>query len=427
MKSKIFLSIVFLLSLTASVFAQPKVENFGYVPNPEATKQFVSSLPPLYGEQVKELIATDNNADALLYRALTPSLENCGRSDWLKARGSWKVVRSYNQGSVGSCVGNACACVLSTLNGVQVVVLMLPQEFTAMHNADAMYGLNREAAGMLGRSGDGCYGSAAAKSIQNLGTLYQLQYGSVDLRQNQPSRAKQYGTRGVGDALKAEAAKHKCASATQVKSAQEAWSLIGNGYPINVCSNQGFSKQRDSEGICRPSGNWAHAMSVVGRRTTSGGKKLFLIWNSWGDNWASGPYWEDMPEGSFWVEWNIMDSMLSRGDSFAYGGLEGFKRQGLENLGTKEYLGLLKIGEKIHVEQICFGVLAGDGGDCMRPACRGNVPGEKTIAPGAADCAIFRSTSAASATRLFRPFGGSGIEPRFPAVAGGHQLQHNKQ
>ncbi len=148
------------------------------------------------------------------------------------------------------------------------------------------------------------------------------------------------GYSGVGNALKAEAVQRKCGSAVRVKSAQEAWSLIGNGYPINVCSGQGFSKQRDSEGVCRPSGGWNHSMAVIGRRTTSDGRKLFLIWNSWGDNWASGPYWQDMPEGSFWIEWKVMDSMLSRGDSFAYGTLDGFRGRDLDGLGTKDYLGI---------------------------------------------------------------------------------------
>lgn len=108
-------------------------------------------------------------------------------------------------------------------------------------------------------------------------------------------------------------------------------------------------------------------MSVIGRRTTKDGRKLFLIWNSWGNNWANGPYWQDMPEGSFFIEWKVMDSMLAKGDSFAYGGLEGFKKRGLDDLGTKEYLGMLKIGgsdEQITPCLLCFGGRVSDCPHC---------------------------------------------------------------
>ena len=129
--------------------------------------------------------------------------------------------------------------------------------------------------------------------------------------------------------------------------------IYRNGYPINVCSSQGFAKQRDSEGVCRPSGSWSHSMSIIARRTTNNGRKLFLIWNSWGDNWCSGPYWEDMPFGSFWADYNVVDGMLSRGDSFAYSELDGFPARNLPDYGSKEYLGklLIETESEVHDEQ----------------------------------------------------------------------------
>ena len=345
MKIPTILSAILSLILASTAFAQES-QNFGWTPNPKATEEFVQTLPAIYGEQVKDLIVEDNNKDALLYRALIPCLEKHGAEAWLKERNGKKCVRSYNQGSVGSCVGNAAACVASVLNAVEVVIVGEPQEFRAMHSADGMYGIGREAANML-RPGDGCSGSGMARGVLNIGTLYCIKYGDVDLTVNTPSRARQYGTRGVGSALKNEAAKTKITSTVRVRSAQEAWALIGNGYPINVCSGYGYRKQRDGEGICQPSGSWNHAMSVVARRTAKDGRKLFLIWNSWGDNWCGGPYWDDMPWGSFWIEWKHMDGMLSRGDSFAYGGLDGFKARSLEHFGTKDFLGQIEVNHEI--------------------------------------------------------------------------------
>ena len=343
------LLIVFVTLFTTPCFAQ---FGTGWIPNPKETEAFVRTLPAEYAEQVQNQIVLDDNADALLYRALVPCLEAEGKTNRIKNRGQWKCVTSYNQGNVGSCVGHGTASALSVLNAVEVMFRKEPQVFRGMHSADGMYGLAREAANML-RNGDGCTGSGAAKAVTNLGTLYNIRYDAADLSVDNPTRCRQYGTRGVGSALKNEASERKVRAVYRAKSAQEAWSLIGNGYPINVCSSQGFSKQRDSEGVCRPSGSWNHSMSIIARRTTSSGRKLFLIWNSWGDNWCSGPYWEDMPFGSFWAEYNVVDGMLSRGDSFAYSELDGFPARNLPDYGSKEYLGklLIETESEVHHEQ----------------------------------------------------------------------------
>ncbi len=333
-----------LLFATILFLAVPAFAQFGqgWVPNPAETERFVRTIPAVYGDQVQNLVAADNNADALLYRALVPCLEAEGKTNRIKNRGQWKCVTAYDQGNVGSCVGHGTASALSVLNAVEVAYRKEPQEFRAMHSADGMYGLAREAANML-RNSDGCTGSGAARAVSEMGTLYAIQYGNCDLSVDQPARARQFGRSGVGPALKAEAAKRKTLSVYRARTAAEAWSLIGNGYPINVCSNQGFLKQRDKDGVCRPGGTWSHSMSVVGRRTTDNGRKLFLIWNSWGDDWASGPYREDMPFGSFWADYAVVDKMLRSGDSFAYSELDGFPARSIPDYGSKEYLGLLKI------------------------------------------------------------------------------------
>ncbi len=344
MFQKLFLVIV-------TLFCTPAFAQFGqgWIPNPQETEAFVRTIPSAYAEQVKEQIAVDDDADALLYRALVPCLEAEGKTNRIKNRGQWKCVTAYDQGNVGSCVGHGTASALSVLNAVEIMFRKEPQAFRAMHSADGMYGLAREAANML-RNGDGCTGSGAAKAVVDYGTLYNIRYDAADLSVDNPTRCRQYGTRGVGSALKNEASERKVLAVYRAKSAQEAWSLIGNGYPINVCSSQGFSKQRDGDGVCRPSGSWSHSMSIIGRRTTNNGRKLFLIWNSWGDNWASGPYWEDMPFGSFWAEYNVVDGMLARGDSFAYSELDGFPARTIPDYGSKAYLGKLLIDTESEVE-----------------------------------------------------------------------------
>jgi hypothetical protein len=352
----IFRFLVFLVWCVVSVgvvFGQRGFEyGQGWIEDKKATDEFVKTIPSLYGDQVNELVKLDTNADALLYRALLPCIEKYGIKGWSTTRKqsdghggteTITVVKAYHQGEVGSCVGNATAACLSVLNAVEEFNKREPQEFTAMHSADGMYGLMREAAGLLGR-GDGGNGSGAAKAIQAFGTLYCMKYDSVDLTINNPDRARQYGRTGVGEKLKQDAKPRNVYSATRVNNAQEAWSLIGNGYPINVCSGQGFARTRDKDGICKPSGSWNHSMAVVGRKTINGNRKLFLIWNSWGDTWCSGSYVGDMPMGSFWVDYDVLDKMVKRGDSFAYSDLNGFPSRTIKiDFGTKEYLGYLEI------------------------------------------------------------------------------------
>jgi hypothetical protein len=96
-----------------------------------------------------------------------------------------------------------------------------------------------------------------------------------------------------------------------------------SGYPVPVCSGQGVSSTRDSEGFAAPRGSWAHCMCFTGVRF--GARPGLLCQNSWGPNWIDGPkYPEDQPEGSFWVDADVATRMLKGGDSFAVSGYEGF-------------------------------------------------------------------------------------------------------
>lgn len=328
--------------MTRHAAAQPPSrENFsqGWIPNPRATEAFADSLPKVYAEQVEQLVEQDNNKDALLYRPLALCLKKAKLDNrWLKERDGVSCVRSYAQLSVGSCTGNATAQAINVLSAVEIMLLDKFQDFRAICSADGTYGLGREMAGMLRSPYDGCYGSAMAKAAMQLGTLYCLKYRDIDLTQYDPKRCRQFGRTGVGEFLKIEAKKHPVKSTVQVKNAEAAWSLLGNGYPINVCSNVGFKTKRDKEGVCQPSGTWNHSMAVIARRTTPSGKRVFIILNSWGDDWNSGPYWEDMPWGSFGVEFNVFDGMCRQGDTFAYSELDGFVPQAIDDFGTKEYL-----------------------------------------------------------------------------------------
>lgn len=288
------------------------MKHYGWVPNPDAVAAFVATLPwesfagaldgGLYGD----------DTDALLYRAMS------------QLTGEQRL-KSRNQGNVGSCVGNGTASAGDITTACEIVIKKEPEKWVARQAADAAYGMSRQIVNQLGRW-DGSNGSWAAKAIMEWGTLHEVPYSGVDLSSYSAQRCKEWASKGVPAALREEAGKHKMGTAAQVKNAEEAKAALQNGYGLNVCSNQGFSAKRDSDGFMKASGSWAHSMAVIGYR--GGNRRGFLIWQSWGDNWGSGPVWpEDMPQASFWAEWDTFDRMCRAGDTFAYSNYSGFPRQ----------------------------------------------------------------------------------------------------
>jgi hypothetical protein len=60
-----------------------------------------------------------------------------------------------------------------------------------------------------------------------------------------------------------------------------------------------------------------------------GTRKGFLIINSWGSGWVRGPpgKFDDIPPGSFWADYAVVDRMLRQQDSYAVSDVSGFKRR----------------------------------------------------------------------------------------------------
>ncbi len=312
-------------------------ESFGYVPNPAATEAFIARLPKVYGEQVAALPAKDDGKDALNYRALVTCLKRSGLTQHLRDRDGVACLKSRNQGNVGSCTGNAEATDMDVLAGVEIAIAGENEEFRAMASAAALYALGREKANML-RGGDGCYGSALADAVREWGTLHEMPYPGLDLTGYTADLARRLGKHGIPADLKPVAAEHKCLHTANVKTAEEGWSLIGSGYTVNICSMVGFQGKRDAQGVIRRRGSWAHSMAVTSRRTTSAGTRLVLVHQSWGDDWTDGPYWEDMPWGSFWIVLEDFAAVLAQGDSFAHARYEGFQPRALPDFGAGDYL-----------------------------------------------------------------------------------------
>jgi hypothetical protein len=154
-------------------------------------------------------------------------------------------------------------------------------------------------------------------------------FASADLSHFSPARAREFGRRGIPADIAAVAQRHPIQSCALVTRWHHAKRAIQQGYPVAICSSQGFTLERDATGRCRPQGVWYHCLALIGLRTTppEGG---FLL-NSWGDTAHSGPVWPpDMPPAGFWADAAILDRMLQQGDSFALADVAGFPQRQLD-------------------------------------------------------------------------------------------------
>lgn len=259
----------------------------------------------LFGADPSFADDADNTKDVFLYKA------------WTEVLGS---IPSYPAQEIGDCTSKGAGHALDLLQCIEIQ-LGDPEEAKEICT-EAIYGIGREIAGMLGR-GDGCYGSAVARALTEFGAIPRELVGPYSGR-----RAKEWGRTGVPREIKAECAKHKLTSATLVTTLPELDAALNSGYPVTVASMQGFTMTRDRNGICQPRGTWAHQMFICGRAWIEG-KLYYLIPNSWGDNVPSGPRTFDQPLFSFWAPARTVASMLAVRDSWAFSLWSGFKKRDL--------------------------------------------------------------------------------------------------
>lgn len=318
----------------------PSSGNFGYTPNPEGTAAFLTELDrPLFSEAGQDAIANARGVNTLLYRAAYAAHQKRYGTPFVCGK----------QG-IGDCVsfGWAHAIYIAQCVDWEDGQLAEPPLLPA---TESIYGGSRvEARGKDGRGlsavggySDGSYGGAAARWCRDWGVIYRKDA----LATYSPDRAKAWGAFGNGGPndngrLDEQAKSHPCQHVALVRTFDEAAAAIESGYPVAVCSSAGFSSTRDADGFCRRQSTWMHCMVFISVRYGTGdaggdavdtsGRRGLLCLNSWGPTWVRGPKWpSDQPDGSFWVDEQTVNSMLRGGDSFAVGGVAGFKWRDLHH------------------------------------------------------------------------------------------------
>jgi hypothetical protein len=286
----------------------------GWTPNPAETEKFVSSLkyPTLSDGGPKLKVMEDK--DVFLYQYLLRVCPNYRR-----------VAQA-----IGSCVGHAYAGCSDILACTEIAVHGEAEDWHGRTLEASIYAFSRVESRGKKRAGqsDGSYGAAACKAIMHWGLLhYDVDYNGQVFKEYSGIREKQWGDTGVPDDLEPHAKKRRVRETSLVRNFDEYCRAIGAGFPVAICSNVGFTFSRDSEGFCKPRGQWLHAMAGISKR--HGKRPGGLIWNSWGNNSNSGPHYpDDMPvpfRGStFWCDADVLDRMLGQGDSFAISNYDGF-------------------------------------------------------------------------------------------------------
>ena len=290
---------------------------FGYLPDPAGSAAFVATLPHPTLASAAPGFAADEQREVMLYPALLQCLPG------------W---RRGSQGNVGSCVGWGAALAVDFVAACDIVHRHESEVVRGRTVESSLYGFSRvEARGQRSNNGgDGSTGFHAAKSIRDFGALhYGVDYGGTVIPfSGTQERDKAWGRNGVPDELEPFAKLRRCSETTLATSFEEAAAAIQNGYPVVVCSGQGFSMSRDEDGFCRPGGVWWHCMCFAGVRW--GKRPGLLCLNSWGDSNTVGRHYpETMPVAvrncSFWIDAATCSKMLSGRDSYVYAGYSGFQ------------------------------------------------------------------------------------------------------
>lgn len=242
--------------------------------------------------------------------------------------GSWYP--NIDQKNVGCCVGAANKHVVDVLGGAQIVMSNRPGEWKPIA-VEPSYALSRVEIGGKRISGDGSVGAWIVRADKEYGVVPMEKVGSHDLTVFSPERARSWGRTGCPDDLEPAAREHPVKGVALVKTAADVERAIRQGYPVLVCSDQGFRMERDGTGRCSPQGTWYHAMSIIGVRTLNG-KTQFFVLNSWGNNAHTGPVVPaDAPPAGFWADAAVIDRMVRQGDSFAISDLNGFPARKPQN------------------------------------------------------------------------------------------------
>jgi hypothetical protein len=241
----------------------------------------------------------------------------------------------------GSCVFQGFARAIMSVQAVEIANGQ--RETFRIPSLYYSYGLIRKRSGMGTGKGDGATGSGAAESakIDGVCPIDKDGFGFPvpSIKDNNGQDVLVWGEENewkysTATAVPAEAREYAkdfvIRSTALVTTYEEVRDALVNGYPVTVASNRGFKMQGVADkgklwGV--KSGVWNHQMCFIGVDDTQ--RPGCYCMNSWGP-WVHGKPVDDAPPGGFWVDADVVESMVRQNDSFAFSQFDGFPAQKLD-------------------------------------------------------------------------------------------------
>lgn len=190
--------------------------------------------------------------------------------------------------------------------------------------------------------GDGWSCAAAAQVMLNDSGLWlRKKYDEIDVDFTQYSsrNAGLYGSRTPPDSWREIGKLHLVQTITEIEEFEALRDLLANGYCVSSCGGEGFSSQRDDNGVSPRKGGWAHALAYLGVDDRDVIKQIYkeplvLVQNSWGA-WNDGSRRIfgtsiDIPVGSFWARWSDIKNRYM----VAISGVNGWPPKKLRSYGA---------------------------------------------------------------------------------------------
>ncbi len=178
--------------------------------------------------------------------------------------------------------------------------------------------------------------SSARVSVREAGAVLRINdpVVGIDLQDYSSSLAGKFGRTPPSGELAKALARNLFRTTTEANSFEEVRDLLGRGFFFNTCGSEGFSNQRDENGVSKRQGSWSHSMAFIGADDRPivhqiYGGPLVLVQNSWAV-FNSGPRIIrgtniEIPKGSFWARWKDVKNRYM----VAMSGLNGWARVAL--------------------------------------------------------------------------------------------------
>lgn len=319
-------------SSPASIIRQYERGYAGALYSPEAHERFVDGISIKTGEEVCETLGYAESAKGELivpFRHILEQYPGCLPGG------------SQNEGSCvswGQRNANLLTLVCEAVSGLPDPVSGKIEECPQVSDTARKFGVLSTEAIYAFRStkpGHGWFCDEAARVSQTkAGCVLRKDYGVVNLERCTKETENFWNRREPERVLLEVWDDNIIREATVVNTFEALRDLLARGFGIQTCGSEGFTHERDENGVCRRSGQWAHSLAYLGvddrpwAHQTYGGP-LILIQNSWGE-YLRGPKKIngtdlEIPPGSFWARWKD----VSRRQMIAMAGANGWARRKL--------------------------------------------------------------------------------------------------